>query len=101
MYISLLSTFYQGYEKVQSVYSPSFPADIDGIHGKGGSSMIGGIFMGKGVISAQNKVVQVASTLAIENMYISEQFKQDLLLVAQKKKTSKELLAELDRMYAR
>lgn len=63
--------------------------------------MIGGIFMGKGVISAQNKVVQVASTLAIENMYISEQFKQDLLLVAQKKKTSKELLAELDRVYAR
>lgn len=63
--------------------------------------MIGGIFMGKGVLSAKNKVVQVASTLAIENMYISEQFKQDLLLVAQKKKTSKELLAELDRMYAR
>lgn len=63
--------------------------------------MIGGIFMEKGVLSAKNKVVQVASTLAIENMYISEQFKQDLLLVAQKKKTSKELLAELDRMYAR
>lgn len=57
--------------------------------------------MGKVVLSAENKVVQVASTLAIENMYISEQFKQDLLLVAQKKKTSKELLAELDRMYAR
>jgi len=63
--------------------------------------MIGGMFMDKGVLSAKNKVVQVASTLAIENMYISEQFKQDLLLVAQKKKTSKELLAELDRMYAR
>ncbi len=57
--------------------------------------------MGKGVLSAESKVVQVASTLAIENMYISEQFKQDLLLVAQKKKSSKELLAELDRMYAR
>jgi len=68
---------------------------------KGGGSMIGGMFMDKGVLSAKNKVVQVASTLAIENMYISEQFKQDLLLVAQKKKTSKELLAELDRMYAR
>lgn len=63
--------------------------------------MLGGVFVGKSVLSAKNKVVQVASTLAIENMYISEQFKQDLLLVAQKKKTSKELLAELDRMYAR
>lgn len=57
--------------------------------------------MSQGVLSAKNKVVQVASTLAIEDMYISEHFKQELLLVAQKKKSSKELLAELDRRYAR
>lgn len=63
--------------------------------------MIGGICMANNILSAENKVVQVASTLAIENMYISEQFKQQLLLVAQGKKTSKELLAELDRKYAR
>lgn len=52
-------------------------------------------------ISAKNKVVQVASTLAIENMYISEKFKNELLLIAQNKKSSKEALAELDKMYAR
>lgn len=53
------------------------------------------------LISAQNKVVQVASTLAIENMYISEHFKDELLLVAQDKKSSKEVLAELDKIYGR
>lgn len=52
-------------------------------------------------ISAKNKVVQVASTLAIENMYISDKFKNELLLIAQNKKSSKEVLAELDKMYAR
>ena len=63
--------------------------------------MIGGILMGSNVLSAENMVAQVASTLAIENMYMSQQFKQQLLLVAQGKKSSKELLAELDRKYAR
>ena len=53
------------------------------------------------VMTAENIVTQVASTLAIENMYVSKQFKQQLLLVAQGKKTSKDLLAELDRKYAR
>ena len=63
--------------------------------------MIGGTFMANNVLSAENMVVQVASTLAIENMYMSKQFKQQLLLVAQGKKSSKVLLAELDRKYAR
>ena len=63
--------------------------------------MFGGLCMGKNMLSAKNKVIQVASTLAIENMYISEQFKNDLMLLAEKKKTSKQLLAELDRKYAR
>lgn len=63
--------------------------------------MVGGLFMAKNVLSAENMVVQVASTLAIENMYMSEHHKQQLLLVAQGKKSSKELLAELDRKYAR
>lgn len=52
-------------------------------------------------ISAENKVVQVASNLAIENMYISEKFKHELLLIAQNQKSSKEVLAEVDKMYAR
>lgn len=63
--------------------------------------MLGGEVMAKFNISAKNKVVQVASTLAIENMYISEKFKHELLLVAQNKKSSKAVLEELDRMYAR
>ena len=63
--------------------------------------MIGGISVANIDISAKDKVVQVASTLAIENMYISEKFKNELLLVAQNKKSSKEVLAELDKMYAR
>ena len=52
-------------------------------------------------MTAKNKVVQVAATLAIENMYISERFRDELLLVAQNKKSSKDVLAELDRKYAR
>lgn len=63
--------------------------------------MLGGVVMAKFNISAKNKVAQVASTLAIENMYISKKFIQELLLVAQNKKSSKEVLEELDRMYAR
>lgn len=57
--------------------------------------------MARNVLSAENMVAQVVSTLAIENMYMSKDFKQQLLLVAQGKKSSKELLAELDRKYAR
>ena len=49
--------------------------------------------MARSVLSPENIVVQVASTLAIENMYMSKDFKQQLLLVAQGKKSSKELLA--------
>ena len=63
--------------------------------------MLGGMTMASIDISAKNKVVQVASTLAVENMYISKRFLNELLLVAQNKKSSKDVLAELDRMYAR
>lgn len=40
------------------------------------------------VLSVEDKVVQVASILAIENMHISEQFQQELFLVAESKKSS-------------
>ena len=63
--------------------------------------MLGGIIMADADISAKSKVTQVASTLAIENMYMSKQFLNELLLIAQNKKNSKEVLAELDRMYVR
>ena len=42
----------------------------------------GGAALRKFNMSAEDKVVQVVSTLAIENMYVSEKFKQELLLVA-------------------
>ena len=57
--------------------------------------------MKKLVMSAEDKVVQVVSTLAIENMYVSEKFKQELLLVAQGKKSSKDVLKELDERYCK
>ena len=57
--------------------------------------------MKKNVLTPENKVVQVASTLAIENMYMSEHHKQQLLLVAQGKKSSKELIAELNQKYSK
>lgn len=61
--------------------------------------MVGGFIMENKILSAENMVVQVASTLAIENMYMTKQFKKQLLLVAQGKKSSKELLTELDKKY--
>lgn len=57
--------------------------------------------MKKLVMSAEDKVVQVASTLAIENMYISKNYKEELLLVAQGKKSSKDVLKELDERYSK
>lgn len=53
------------------------------------------------VMAAEDKVVQVVSTLAIENMYVREKFKQELLLVAQGKKSSKDVLKELDEIYSK
>ena len=50
-------------------------------------------------MSAEWRVAQVASTLAIENMYMSKQFRGELLLVAQGKKASKELIDELNAKY--
>lgn len=52
-------------------------------------------------MSAEDKVVHVVSTLAIEKMYVSENYKQELLLVAQGKKSSKDVLKELDEIYSK
>ena len=52
-------------------------------------------------MSAEDKVVQVVSTLSIEKMYVSEKFKRELLLVAQGKKSSKNVLKELDEIYSK
>ena len=55
--------------------------------------------MGDIKMSAEGRVVQVAATLAVENMYMSKEFLNELLLVSKGEKSSKDLLAELDKKY--
>lgn len=62
--------------------------------------VLGGVVLKKNTMSADEKVIQVVSTLAIENMYVNEKFKQELLLVAQGKKSSKDVLKVLDEIYS-
>ena len=45
------------------------------------------------------RVAQVATTLAIENMHMSKQFKDELLSVARGEKSSNKLLEELNDKY--
>lgn len=45
------------------------------------------------------RVAQVATTLAIENMYMSKQLKDELLSVARGEKSSNKLLEELNDKY--
>ena len=55
----------------------------------------------KNNLSPEDMVRQVVATLAIEDMYVSEEFKKELLLVAQKKKLVDNLIAELDKKYTK
>lgn len=55
----------------------------------------------KNNLSPEDMVRQVVATLAIEDMYVSEEFKKELLLVAQKKKSADDLIAELDKKYTK
>ena len=48
---------------------------------------------------AEYKVAQVVATLAISGMHVSKEFREELLLMAQGKKTSKELLEDLNDKY--
>lgn len=50
---------------------------------------------------ANRQIQQVAATLAIENMYLSEEFILELVKVANGEKTSEELRQEVIRKYAR
>ncbi len=47
------------------------------------------------------KIRSVAATMAIENMYLSEAFIQELMKVENGEKTSEELRQEVIRKYAR
>lgn len=49
--------------------------------------------------SPEEKVRQVVATLAIENMHVPKDFQQELLYVAQGKKSSSALISELDKKY--
>ena len=60
--------------------------------------IIGEGFMTK-IGTPEYRVAQVAATLAIENMYIDEKFKEELLMVARKQKSSEELIDELNKRY--
>ena len=52
-------------------------------------------------ISASDRVIQVISTLAIEDMYVDDYSKRNLILMATHQKSSKEVIAELKQKYAR
>ncbi|MEE0920671.1 MAG: hypothetical protein U0L56_11665 [Lachnospiraceae bacterium] len=52
-------------------------------------------------LSKAEKIVQVASTLAIEEMYIGTDIIQNLLAVAKNEKTIDDCIRELDEIYGR
>ena len=52
-------------------------------------------------LSKAEKIVQVASTLAIEDMYIGTDIIQNLLAVAKNEKTIDDCIRELDEIYGR
>lgn len=49
--------------------------------------------------SGIEKIIQVASTLAIEDMVVTDDIVQNLLEVSQKKKTIDDCIKELDKIY--
>lgn len=53
------------------------------------------------VLSNTDKIVQVASTLAIEEMYVGKDIIQNLIAIGNKEKTVEECIKELDKKYGR
>ena len=51
-------------------------------------------------MTSMDMIQQVAATLAIENMFIDEEIKNNLLLIASNQITSEDVIKELDRKYA-
>lgn len=54
-----------------------------------------------GNISASDRVIQVISTLAVEDMHVDSYARRNLILMATHQKSSKEVIAELKRKYTR
>ena len=59
----------------------------------------------QGVMSMQtstvDKAIQVAATLAIENILLTNEAKENLVAIANKKKTVEDFIAELNKKYGR
>ena len=59
----------------------------------------------KGVKSMQtstvDKAIQVASTLAIENIFLNNDAKKNLIALANKEKTAEDFISELNKKYGR
>ena len=51
-------------------------------------------------MTSMDMIQQVAATLAIENMFIDEEIKNNLLLIASNQITSEDVIKKLDRKYA-
>ena len=52
-------------------------------------------------MTATEKAIQVVSTLAIEDIYLTSEAKKNLISVVNGEKTTKDILAGLDLKYAR
>ncbi len=51
--------------------------------------------------STVDKAIQVASTLAIENIFLNNEAKENLVAIANKEKTAEDFIAELNKKYGR
>ena len=50
-------------------------------------------------MSPQERVLQIVSTLAIENLFLDKDAKRNLIMVASKKKSPDDIIRELNREY--
>lgn len=54
----------------------------------------------KNPMTSMDMIQQVAATLAIENMFMDDEIKKNLVLIANNQLTSEDVMKELDRRYA-
>ncbi len=54
----------------------------------------------KNPMTSMDMIQQVAATLAIENMFMDDEIKKNLVLIANNQLTSEDVIKELDRRYA-
>ena len=54
----------------------------------------------KNPMSSMDMIQQVAATLAIENMFMDDEIKKNLVLIANNQLTSEDVIKDLDKRYA-